>query len=261
MEERIGEEKPLPKLPTVPVKLLKRRKQKNRDVIKQQRIRSREIRRRAHERRKVFHRPAHFISVSVCIFTPCVKGARKEARDKARIARELKLKPPVAGPVRLGIVIRVHGDRGLSADSLKVLEILNLNIPNSAVFVKTSEAMLEVLTLVRPYIVWGYADLATVRNLIFKRGKTKVGGKVRSIDNTLVESKLGSLGILCIEDIIHELVTLGPHLRDVLGFLCPFTLRRPIGGWGRHLKKSQHPFNRLVGNRDEMIGELIYKMV
>ncbi|VDK37967.1 unnamed protein product [Taenia asiatica] len=250
MEEKIGEEKPLPKLPTIPIKLLKRRKQTNKDVIKQQRLRSIEIRRRAHERRKVFHRPAHFIA-----------AARKVARDKARIAREAKRKAPVAGPDRLGIVIRIHGDSGLSEDSIRILQILNLHFPNTAVFVKVSEAMLELLTVVRPYIVWGYADLATVRNIIFKRGKTKVGNKIHSIDNTLVESKLGSLGILCIEDVIHELVTLGPHLRDVLGFLHPFKMMRPVGGWGRHLKKSQHPFNRLVGNRDEMIGELVHKMV
>ncbi|CDS43147.1 60s ribosomal protein l7 [Echinococcus multilocularis] len=250
MEDKIGAEKPLPKLPTIPIKLLKRRKQTNKDVIKQQRLRSTEIRRRAHERRKAFHRPAHFIA-----------AARKEARDKARIAREAKRKAPIAGPERLGIVIRIRGDEGLCTDSIKVLRILNLQALNTAVFVKVSAAMLELLTVVHPYVVWGYADLATVRNLIFKRGKTKVGHKIRSIDNALVESKLGSLGILCIEDIIHELMTLGPHLRDVLGFLCPIKLMRPAGGWGSHLKKSQHAFNHLVGNRDEMISELVHKMV
>ncbi|KAL5109410.1 60S ribosomal protein L7 [Taenia crassiceps] len=188
-------------------------------------------------------------------------AARKEARDTARIAREAKRKGPIALSARLGIVIRIQGDSGLSEDSIKVLRILNLHFPNTAVFVKVSQAVLELLSLVRPYIVWGYADLTTVRNLIFKRGKTKVGDKIRSIDNALVENKLGSLGILCIEDVIHELVTLGPHLRDVLGFLHPFKMMRPISGWGSHLKKSQHPFNRLAGNRDEMISELIHKMV
>lgn len=72
---------------------------------------------------------------------------------------------------------------------------------------------------------------------------------------------IGSLGIICIEDIIHELITLGPNLRDVLGFLCPFKIMPPTGGWKSHLKKSQHPFNRLAGNRDEMISELVHKMV
>lgn len=58
-----GEEKPIPKLPTIPVKLLKRRKQKNKDVIKAQLKRSAAIRQRAKERRSVVRRPAHFIAV------------------------------------------------------------------------------------------------------------------------------------------------------------------------------------------------------
>lgn len=121
--------------------------------------------------------------------------------------------------------------------------------------------MLELMTIIKPYITWGYADLATVRNLIFKRGKTLVGEKTRSIDNAIVEEKLGSLGILCIEDIIHELISLGPNLRQVLEFMLPFRVMPPTGGWRSHLKKSQHCFNQLAGNRDEMISQLIHKMV
>ncbi len=121
--------------------------------------------------------------------------------------------------------------------------------------------MLELLNIVQPYITWGYADLATVRNLIFKRGKTLAGAKVRSIDNAIVEEKLGSHGIICIEDIIHELVSLGPNLRNVLEFLLPFYVMPPSGGWVNHLKKAQHSFNQLAGNRDEMISKLIFKMV
>ncbi|KAM7536061.1 hypothetical protein Aperf_G00000104235 [Anoplocephala perfoliata] len=250
MDSRIGEEKPIPKLPTIPVKLLKRRKQTNKDVIKAQLKRSADIRQRAKERRSVFRRPAHFIATG-----------RKEVRDKARIERAANRKAPICWNDRLGIVVRVHGDNGLSTEAIQILQILNLRSANNAVFVKVSKAVLELLAVVRPYIAWGYADLATVRNLIFKRGKTKVGNKVRTIDNAVVEEKLGSLGILCIEDIIHELITLGPHLREVLGFLCPFRVMPPTGGWKSHLKKSQHPFNQLTGNRDELISELIHKMV
>ncbi|VDL19881.1 unnamed protein product [Hymenolepis diminuta] len=250
MEGRIGEEKPIAKLPTIPVKLLKRRKQTNKDVIKAQLKRSADIHKRARKRRSVFRRPAHFIA-----------AGRKEARDKKRVERMAMRKAPITLSDHLGIVIRLHGDNGLSAESKQILQILNLHATNTAVFVKVSSALLELLAVVHPYIAWGYADLATVRSLIFKRGKTKVGNKIRSIDNAVVEEKLGSLGILCIEDLIHELMTLGPHLREVLGFLCPFRLMAPTGGWKSHLTKSQHSFNQLVGNRYEMISELIHKMV
>lgn len=55
--------------------------------------------------------------------------------------------------------------------------------------------MLQLLAIIRPFITWGYADLATVRNIIFKRGKTAVGNKIRNIDNALVEEKLGQLNV------------------------------------------------------------------
>ena len=103
----------------------------------------------------------------------------------------MKRKPPIAGNDRLGIILRIHNDEGLSEEARKVFQILNLGYCNTAVFVKVTKAMLELLAVVRPYITWGYADLATVRNLIFKRGKTAVGSKLRSIDNALVEQKLG----------------------------------------------------------------------
>ncbi|VDN09033.1 unnamed protein product [Dibothriocephalus latus] len=240
------------RLPTLPVKLLKRRKQVNKDVIKQQRKRSTDIRKRAQTQKQLFHRPAYFIS-----------KARKSARDESRLVRSTKKKPPVDVPnrERLGIVIRIFGDTGLAPESSQILSLLRLSSKNHAVFVKISQAMLELLATVQPYIIWGYADLATTRNLIFKRGKAKIGGKVKSLTNPLVEEKLGQFGLICIEDIIHELTSLGPHLRDVLGFLAPFKVRPPTGDWISVVKKTHHSSNQRSGNRSEFISQLVNKMV
>uniref|UniRef100_A0A0V0J9H4 60S ribosomal protein L7 n=2 Tax=Schistocephalus solidus TaxID=70667 RepID=A0A0V0J9H4_SCHSO len=240
------------RLPTLPVKLLKRRKQVNKDVIKQQRKRSTEIRKRAQKQKQLFHRPAFFIS-----------RARRSARDESRLLRSTKKRPPIEVPnrERLGIVIRIFGDSGLAPESYQILSLLRLHSKNQAVFVPISQAMLELLATVKPYVVWGYADLATTRNLIFKRGKTRVGGKTKSLTNALVEEKLGQFGLICIEDIIHELTSLGPHLRDVLGFLAPFQVRPPTGDWIGTVKKTHHSFNQRSGNRSEFISQLVNKMV
>nr|VZI13822.1 unnamed protein product [Spirometra erinaceieuropaei] len=240
------------RLPTLPVKLLKRRKQVNKDVIKQQRKRSTEIRKRAQKQKQLFHRPAFFIS-----------RARKSARDESRLIRSTKKKPPVEVPnrERLGIVIRICGDLGLALESSQILHLLRLTSKNQAVFVRVSQAMLELLATVQPYVVWGYADLATTRNLILKRGKTKVGGTTKSLTNALVEEKLGQFGLLCIEDVIHELTSLGPHLREVLGFLHPFRIMPPTGDWTGVIKKTHHPSNQRSGNRSEFISQLVNKMV
>ncbi|EEF30948.1 60S ribosomal protein L7, putative [Ricinus communis] len=50
------------------------------------------------------------------------------------------------------------------------------------------------------------------------------------IDNNIVEQALGKFGILCLEDIIHEIANVGPHFKDVNNFLGPFALSKPKGG-------------------------------
>ena len=39
----------------------------------------------------------------------------------------------------------------------------------------------------------------------------------------------GKHGVICIEDVIHELVTVGKHLKQVSNFLWPFKLNNPNG--------------------------------
>jgi large subunit ribosomal protein L7e len=51
---------------------------------------------------------------------------------------------------------------------------------------------------------------------------------------------LGKFGLTCVEDLVHELVTVGPHFKEANSFLwydivilmCrPFKLRSPKGGF------------------------------
>ncbi|CAI5476808.1 unnamed protein product [Closterium sp. Yama58-4] len=81
--------------------------------------------------------------------------------------------------------------------------------------------------------------------------------RVPLTDNAIVEHALGSTGIICIEDLIHEIATVGPHFLQVTGFLWPFRLAAPRGkfskaGW----------FNKggEAGNRGVEINELIRQM-
>lgn len=51
-----------------------------------------------------------------------------------------------------------------------------------------TKATLGLLKRVEPYIAWGYPNLKTVRELIYKRGYGKVGGnRVPLTDNKIVE--------------------------------------------------------------------------
>ena len=65
-----------------------------------------------------------------------------------------------------------------------------------------------------PYITWGTPNLKSVRDLIYKRGFVKVDGKRTPItSNDLIEDKLGKQGIICVEDLVHEIFTVGPNFK------------------------------------------------
>lgn len=70
--------------------------------------------------------------------------------------------------------------------------------------------------------------------------------------------ELGKHGILCIEDIVHEVANVGPHFKEVTRFLWPFMLNKPVEGL-KGLKKTYEQGGE-SGNREDQINELIDKM-
>ena len=43
----------------------------------------------------------------------------------------------------------------------------------------------------------------------------------------------GDKDIICMEDLIHEILTVGPNFKSASNFLWPFKLNTPNGGWRR----------------------------
>ena len=64
-----------------------------------------------------------------------------------------------------------------------------------------------------PTSMFGYPpNLKSVKELIYKRGYGKVNKqRIPLTDNSIIEKALGEKGIICIEDLIHEIYTCGPH--------------------------------------------------
>ncbi|KAK2650628.1 hypothetical protein Ddye_018117 [Dipteronia dyeriana] len=78
-------------------------------------------------------------------------------------------------------------------------------------------------------------------------------GKLRS--NSIRE--LGKHGIICIEDIVHEIGNVGPHFKEVMNFLGPFQLNKPEGLLG---KKQPFKDGGEAGNREDQINQSTDKM-
>ena len=85
------------------------------------------------------------------------------------------------------------------------------------------------------------------------------GNRTAITSNDIIESKLGKFGIICVEDLIHEIITVGPKFKYASNFLWPFKLNNPTGGWR---KKTNHFVEGGdFGNREDKINDLLKKMI
>ena len=109
------------------------------------------------------------------------------------------------------------------------------------------------------FIAWVYPNLKSVNELIYKRGYGKINKKrIALTDNTLIARSLGKYGIICREDLIHEIYTIGKHFKEANNFLWPFNLSSP---WGGMKKKTTHfAEGGDAGNREDQINRLIRRM-
>merc|ERR1712168_327256 len=188
-----------------------------------------------------------------------VKEFRQKERDDVRLQRMVKRTGPNKVPegAKLAFVIRIRGINQVSAKVKKALQLLRLRQINSGVFVKLNKASINMLRLVEPYISWGYPNLKTIRELIYKRGFAKVDKqRVAIADNQLIEKELGSeCNIICVEDLIHEIHSVGEHFKQANNFIWPFKLHSPTGVMDKHNKT-----NKECGNREDYINQLLQKM-
>lgn len=161
---------------------------------------------------------------------------------------------------KLALVIRIKGINKIPPKPRKVLQLLRLNQINAATFVKITKATTQLLKLVEPYVTYGYPNHATVRRLIYKRGAGKVRNqRIPLMENSIIEGVLGKFGIISIEDLIHEIYTVGPNFKQANNFLWPFRLLNPNGGF--HKRKFIHFIEGGdTGNREHFINKLVQQM-
>jgi len=184
------------------------------------------------------------------------KKALVEARRNARITGNFYREPDS----KLIFVIRLKGLNNLTPKTKKVMQLLRLRQVHNGTFVKVNKATLELLRLVSPYVTFGYPNLAAVRALIYKRGYGRIHhSRTRLTHNSLIEKALGKYGIMCMEDLIHEIYTVGKHFKQANHFLWTFKLDSPKGGFNR--KSISYCEGGDYGNREEKINTLIWKMI
>ncbi|RKP07914.1 60S ribosomal protein L7 [Thamnocephalis sphaerospora] len=191
-----------------------------------------------------------------------VKEYRQKEREVIRLKRVARNDGNyyVEAEAKVVFVIRIKGIMKMAPKPRKVLQLLRLRQINNGVFLRMTKATANMLKLVEPYVTYGEANLKSIRELIYKRGFGKVKSQRKALsDNRVVEETLGKYGIICVEDLIHEIATCGPNFKVVNNFLWPFKLSNPTGGWTA--KKARHFIEGGdAGNRQDKINDLIRRM-
>merc|ERR1712046_204603 len=191
-----------------------------------------------------------------------VKEYRALAANRIKMHRQAKADGThfVDAEAKLIFVVRIRGLADMHPKTKKILQIMRLRQMNMGVFMKASKAATEMLTRVEPYLSYGYPSLKSVRDLVYKRGFGKINKqRLPLTDNAVVEKGLGKYGILCMEDLVHEIFTVGPHFREANNFLWPFKLRPAKGGQAK--KRLGYCEGGQAGNREENMNKLIQRML
>lgn len=239
----------------VPETLLKKRKTDEKTELEKQQLKS-QARKDNRDARKLIFKKADAY----------VKEYKQRENQELRLKRLAKSQGNFYVPAQpqLLFVIRIIGINDISPKVKKVLQLFRLLQINNGVFVRLNKATSQMLQIIEPYVTYGPPNLKTVRELVYKRGYAKSNGqRIPISDNKVIADNLGSLGIICIEDIIHEIFTVGEHFKQVNNFLWPFKLSNPNG----HKKVSWKPrkFKHYVeggdaGDRDFDINKLVQSM-
>jgi len=242
----------------VPETLLKKRKSQEKE---------REVRSAEQEKKKAANKEKRGV-----IFKRAesyIKEYRDQEREKIRLSRASKQEGSFYVPAepKLVFVVRIKGINKIDPKKRKTLQLLRLLQINNGVFIRLTKATMEMLRIVEPFVAYGYPNLKTVRELIYKRGygKVKVSTpnaypqRIPLTDNALIEEHLGKFGIVCMEDLIHEIYTVGANFKQASNFLWPFKLSNPNGGF-RTRKFKHYVEGGDLGNREDKINALVRQM-
>jgi len=195
------------------------------------------------------------------------KYEREYAQEQAQLI-SLRRQAKLAGNFftepepRLMLVVRITGINKLAPKPRKILKLLRLDQLHKAVFVKCTKPMLNMLKYIQPYVMCGYPNLKTTKNLILKRGYARIGKqRIPIVDNAQISASLGKFGIHGMDDLIHEIYTVGPNFKEANSFLWAFKLSSPNGGYVLKKHGFHEPKGGDWGNREELLNEIVRRML
>lgn len=189
---------------------------------------------------------------------------RQDAKYLVRMRRQAKATGNffVEPEAKMMMVIRITGINKMAPKPRKILKLFRLDQLHKACFIKCTKPVLNMLKCIMPYVVCGYPNLKTTKELIMKKGFGRVNKqRIPLNSNDTISEALGKYGIHTMDDLIHEIYTTGPKFKEANNFLWAFKLSAPNGGWVLKKHGFQEPKGGDWGNREELINELVRRMM
>ena len=162
---------------------------------------------------------------------------------------------------KMVFVVRIRDSTGVSKRVKTVLWKLKLHDKYEGVFLKYDERNRKLLYLVEPWVMYGTPSKEMVSDLINRRGHGRVkNARIPLSDNTIIETALGETsGIICVEDLVHELYEAGDAFDAAANFLWPFRLAAPKTRF--QTQKLNDKEGRVYGDRGQEMDYLVKQML
>jgi len=185
-----------------------------------------------------------------------------EQKEAVKLKREARAAGSFYVPAESKVLcmVRIRGINNLAPQVRKILQLFRLRQLHNATFIRVNRATLNMVKKIEPFVTFGFPTRHTISNMIYKRGYGKINKqRIPLTSNEIIEKSLGQYGIICVEDLINEIYTVGPHFKQANNFLWSFKLSSPKGGFNN----KRHPFHKGGdwGNRDEAINQLVAQML
>lgn len=181
-----------------------------------------------------------------------VKKALAAAQDRKRlrVQRNRVPKQQRKPQARLYCVVRNHRKGGCK-ETLAALASLGLTRPYSCTLIPNDEAATKLLRAVSPFVFYGLPSPTTVRRLFITRGRmqTEEGEGEEGVplsDNVMIEEAFGSFGVLCLEDLLDEVISCGPHFGEIMQRVGHFQLASLKAVEGLEARRMEYGF---LGNK------------
>lgn len=142
--------------------------------------------------------------------------------------------------------------QGASKATFTTLRSLHLTKCNTAVILPNNAESRRILQTVEPFVYFGYPELSTIQKLFERRAAMFINGVLTPVaDNAIIEDNLGSLGLICVEDVVDAVWRNTTEGAQALKKFAPFSVA--------DLKKAEGINARVVtqGNIKESINKKI----